>query len=202
MSEASQNEQSLLQLARSKTTIRTKDAIANGIHPEYLRRMVERGLLIRTGRGLYAHVDASFSEHHSLAAASARVPHGVICLLSALQFHGIGTQAPFEVWMAIDNHTRRPSSNNPPLRPVYMSGLALTEGIEIHTIEETPVQIFNPAKTIVDCFKYRHKLGVDVAIEALRDGFESRRCSIDELWTYAKICRMTNVIRPYLECLS
>jgi predicted transcriptional regulator of viral defense system len=200
--EASHHRRQLLQLTNSQTTIRTKDVIANGIHPEYLRRLVERGELIRTGRGLYALADAAFTTGHSLAAASARVPHGVICLLSALQFHDIGTQAPFEVWMAIDNHARRPSNDNPPLRTIYMSGSALTEGIGTHMLEGTPVQIFNPAKTIVDCFKYRHKIGVDVAVEALRDGFESRCCTMDELWFYAKICRMTKVMHPYLECLS
>jgi predicted transcriptional regulator of viral defense system len=199
---SSQNERQLLQLARTQTTIRTRDALANGIHPEYLRRLVERGLLFKSGRGMYTYIDAELSAHHSLAAASQRVERGVICLLSALQFHGIGTQAPFEVWMTIDNHAHRPSNCHPPLRPIYMSGLALTAGIDRHQIEGTSVPIFNPAKTIVDCFKYRHKIGVDVAIEALRDGFESRRCSIDELWSYAKICRMTEVMRPYLECLS
>jgi predicted transcriptional regulator of viral defense system len=197
----SNNIERALALAKSQTTIRTRDAIANGIHPEYLRRLVARGLLIESGRGMYMYVDAELTEHHSLAAASQRVEHGVICLLSALGFHGIGTQAPFEVWMAIDNHARCPSVDVPPLRPVYMSGLALTVGIETHTIEGTPVRMFNPAKTIVDCFKYRHKIGLDVSLEALRDGFESRRCSMDQLWSYAKICRMSKVMRPYLEYL-
>jgi predicted transcriptional regulator of viral defense system len=124
--------------------------------------------------------------------------------------NGIRTQAPFEVWVAIDVHARRPNSDVLSLRPVYMSGLALTVGIETHAIrqsrrfanEGTPVRIFNPAKTIVDCFKYRHKIGLDVAIEALQESWESRRCSMDELWEYAKICRMSKVMRPYLEYLS
>jgi predicted transcriptional regulator of viral defense system len=192
----------ILNLAKSQSTIRTRDAIADGIHPEYLRRLVDRGILFKSGRGMYTFIDASLTEHHSLAAVSQRVPHGVICLLSALQFHGIGTQAPFEVWLAIDVHARCPNLDSLPLRTVYMSGSALSVGIETHTIEGTSVQIFNPAKTIVDCFKYRHKIGLDVAIEALRESWESRRCSMDELWSYAKICRMTKVMRPYLECLS
>jgi predicted transcriptional regulator of viral defense system len=199
---ASSLEERILNLAKSQSTIRTREAIAGGIHPEDLRRLVDRGILFKSGRGLYTHIDAALSEHHSLAVASQRVEHGVICLLSALQYHGIGTQAPFEVWMAIDVHARRPNLDTLSLRPVYMSGLALSAGIETHAIEGTPVRIFNPAKTIVDCFKYRHKIGIDVAIEALREGFESRRCSMDELWSYAKICRMSRVIRPYLECLS
>jgi predicted transcriptional regulator of viral defense system len=199
--ESSQVEK-ILNLAKSQSTIRTRDAIADGIHPEYLRRLVDRGILFKSGRGMYTYIDAELTEHHSLAAVSQRVPHGVICLLSALQFHGIGTQAPFEVWMAIDVHARRPNLDLLSLRPVHMSGLALSAGIETHTIEGTPVQIFNLAKTIVDCFKYRHKIGLDVAIEALRESWESRRCSMDELWSYAKICRMSKVMRPYLECLS
>jgi predicted transcriptional regulator of viral defense system len=195
-------EQRILNLAKSQSTIRTRDAIAGGIHPENLRRLVDRGVLLKSGRGMYTYIDASLTEHHSLAVASQRVKHGVICLLSALQFHGIGTQAPFEVWMAIDVHARRPNVDVLSLRPIYMSGLALSVGVETHTLEGTSVQIFNPAKTIVDCFKYRHKIGLDVAIEALRESWESRRCSMDELWSYAKICRMSKVMRPYLECLS
>jgi predicted transcriptional regulator of viral defense system len=195
-------EQRILNLAKSQSTIRTRDAIAGGIHPEDLRRLVDRGVLLKSGRGMYTYIDAELTEYHSLAVTSQRVEHGVICLLSALQYHGIGTQAPFEVWVAIDVHARRPNSAVLSLRPVYMSGLALSEGIETHAIEGTRVQIFNLAKTIVDCFKYRHKIGLDVALEALRESWESRRCSMDELWSYAKICRMSKVMRPYMECLS
>jgi predicted transcriptional regulator of viral defense system len=192
----------ILHLAKSQSTIRTRDAMELGIHPEYLRRLVEQGLLFKSGRGMYTYIDAEITEHHSLTIASQRVEHGVICLLSALQFHDIGTQAPFEVWIAIDIHARRPNSDVLSLHPIYMSGLALTMGIETHAIEGTPVRIFNLPKTIVDCFKYRHKIGLDVALEALRESWESRRCSMDELWEYAKICRMSKVIRPYLEYLS
>jgi predicted transcriptional regulator of viral defense system len=192
----------LLTLVKSQGTIRTREAIALDIHPEYLRRLVQKGILLKSGRGMYTYIDAEISENHSLAVASHRVPRGIICLFSALQFHGIGTPAPFETWLAIDVNARTPNAESLPLRIVYMSGLALTTGIETHTIEGIAVQIFNPAKTIVDCFKYRHKIGLDVALEALRDVWESRRCSMDELWKYAKICRMSKVMRPYLESLS
>jgi predicted transcriptional regulator of viral defense system len=202
ISRSSISEQRILNLAKSQSTIRTREAIACGIHPEELRRLVDRGVLLKSGRGMYTYIDAEVTEHHSLAVVSQRVEHGVICLLSALQFHGIGTQAPFEVWVAIDVHARRPNLDTLSLRSVYMSGLALSEGIETHTLEGTPVRIFNLAKTIVDCFKYRHKIGLDVALEALKESFESRRCSMDELWSYAKICRMSKVMRPYLEYLS
>ncbi len=198
---SSQSEK-ILHLAKSQSTIRTRDARELGIHPEYLRRLVEQGLLFKSGRGMYTYIDAEITEHHSLTIASQRVEHGVICLLSALQFHDIGTQAPFEIWIAIDVHARRPNSDVLSLHPIYMSGLALTMGIETHTLEGTPVRIFNLPKTIVDCFKYRHKIGLDVALEALRESWESRRCSMDELWKYAKICRMSKVMRPYLEYLS
>ena len=129
----------IIYLTKSQSTIRTRDAISSGIHPEYLRRLVDRGVLFKSGRGMYTYIDASLTEHHSLAVTSQRVEHGVICLLSALQFHGIGTQAPFEVWVAIDVHARRPNLDALSLRPVYMSGLALTEGIETHAIEGTMV---------------------------------------------------------------
>jgi predicted transcriptional regulator of viral defense system len=195
-------EKRILNLAKSQSTIRTRDAINLGIHPECLRRLVSKGLLLKSGRGMYTFIDAELTEYHSLAAVSQRLPHGVICLLSALQFHGIGTQLPFEVWLAIDIHARSPNPDVLPLRIVYMSGSALSVGIETHTIEGTPVRIFNLAKTIVDCFKYRHKIGLDVALEALRESWESHRCSMDELWSYAKVCRMSKVIRPYLEYLE
>jgi predicted transcriptional regulator of viral defense system len=166
-----------------------------------LRRLAAKGVLLKSGRGMYTYIDADLTENHSLATVSHRVPHGVICLLSALQFHGIGTQAPFEIWLAIDVNARTPNADLLPLRIAYMSGLALSMGVETHIIEGIPVQIFSPAKTIVDCFKYRQKIGLDVALEALRNAWESRRCSIDELWEYAKICRMSKVMRPYLEFL-
>ena len=133
--DAASLEQRILNLAKSQSTIRTRDAISSGIHPEDLRRLVDRGILLKSGRGMYTYIDAELTEHHSLTIASQRVEHGVICLLSALQFHGIGTQAPFEVWVAIDVHARRPNSDELSIRPVYMSGLALTVGIETHTIE-------------------------------------------------------------------
>jgi len=136
-----------------------------------------------------------------LAAASARVPHGVVCLLSALRFHEMTTQNPAELWLAIDRKARVPAARDLPLRIVRFSGKARLKGIEEHDIDGVKVPIYNPAKTVADCFKYRRKIGMDVALEALRDCWRSKRCTIEDLWRYAAICRVTNVMRPYLEAV-
>ncbi|MDY6781712.1 MAG: type IV toxin-antitoxin system AbiEi family antitoxin domain-containing protein [Cyanobacteriota bacterium] len=190
-----------LALARDVGVIRAKDLEDRGIHREYVRQLEEQGLLMRSGRGIYTCLDAELTESHSLVEAQARVPHGRICLLSALSFHQLTTQAPFEVWLAIDQKARSPKEELIPLRIVYMSGQALEAGIEEHEIEGVPVKIYSIAKTVVDCFKYRNKIGLDVALEALRESWRGRRCTMDELWHYAKLCRVKNVIRPYLESL-
>lgn len=192
----------VLEYARNRGVLRSRDLEAHGIHREYLRRLESQGLLMRSGRGIYTLVDTELTENHSLAEASQRVPHGIVCLLSALRFHGITTQAPFEVWMAIDHKARSPKEDILPMRIVYMSGSALRLGVEEHQIEGVAVQIYNPAKTVADCFKYRNKIGLDVALEALRECWRERYSTIDELWYYAKICRVSNVMRPYLESLT
>ena len=130
-----------------------------------------------------------------------RIPHGVVCLLSALQFHNIGTQSPFEVWIALHRKARRPRIEYPPLRIMRFSGKALTDGVEKHIIEGVPVKIYDPAKTVAYCFKYRNKIGLDVAIEALRDCRKSKKCTNAQLWEYAKVCRLTKVMKPYLEAV-
>lgn len=192
----------VLNLARRMGVLRVRDLTSRGIHPEYLRRLCQKGLLTRTGRGLYVAADADISVHHGLAQAAKRVPHGVICLLSALQFHELGTQSPFQVWMALDRRAARPRIDYPPLHIVRFSGPALTEGVEDHAIEGVQARIYGAAKTVADCFKYRNKIGLDVALEALRDCREQKKCSNDDLWRYAKICRVSNVMRPYLEATA
>jgi predicted transcriptional regulator of viral defense system len=192
----------VLALAKRRGILRVKDLRDAGIHPEYLRRLCERGVLVKIGRGLYMPADAQPSANLSLAQASRRVPHGVVCLLSALRFHGIGTANPFEVWMALDQDVRRPQVEYPPLRIVRFSGKALKEGVQQHRIESVLVRVYGPAKTVADCFKYRNKIGLDVAIEALRDCLRSRKCTHEQLWQYAKVCRVTEVMRPYLEAVS
>ena len=191
----------VLAIAREKGVLRIRDLRERGIHPEYVRRMCAKGLLNRVSRGLYIRADAEFSTNIGLAQVAKRVPHGVVCLLSALQFHGIGTQSPYEVWLALDRDVRRPRIEYPPLRIMRFSDKALTEGIEKHEIERVSVRIYSPAKTVADCFKYRNKIGLDVAIEALRDCRDSKKCTNADLWKYAKVCRVTKVMQPYLEAI-
>jgi len=126
----------------------------------------------------------------------------VVCLLSALQFHGLTTQMPADLWLAIGEKAWRPKLEYPPLRVVYFSGKALTEGVETHRIQNVPVRVYSAAKTIADCFKYRNKVGLDVAMEALRDGWRQRKATADDLWQFAKVCRVANVMRPYLDSLA
>ena len=154
----------IIEIMRRVGVLRPRDLSAYGIPREYLRRMLDRGLLRRVGRGLYVLPDADATEHHTVAQACKRVPHGVVCLLSALRFHGLTTQAPFEVWLAIGRKAWRPRVDYPPLRLVRFSGAALEAGVEEHQIEGVTVKVYNPAKTIADCFKYRNKVGLDVAI--------------------------------------
>ena len=193
-------ENQVLELAQ-QGLLRVCDLTSRGLHPEYLRRLYQKGLVRREGRGLYIAADAEISVHYGLAQVAKRVSHGVICLLSALSFHEIGTQLPHQVWMAIDRRAAKPKMQFPPLRVMRFSGVALTEGIETYQIEGVPVQIFNPAKTVADCFKYRNKIGLDVALEALKECILDRRTTMDDLWHFAKVCRMTNVMRPYMEAI-
>lgn len=194
--------QKVLELVEEAGTAGLQDIMAHGIHPECIRRLHQQGLLVRRGRGLYSLPDAEITEHHTLAQTCKRVPKGVICLLSALRFHDLTTQMPREVWMAISRNMRDPQGDYPPLRIVRFSGKALAEGIEEHTIEGVTARIYQPAKTIADCFKHRNKIGLDVALEALREGWREHRFTMDEIWRYAKICRVANVMRPYLEALT
>lgn len=198
MSRPSQIEK-ILEMARKTGALRVRDLIAHGLHPENLRRLSARGILVRSGRGLYMLADVDATENHTFVEAAKKVPQGVICLLSALRFHGLTTQAPFEVWMAIAGKAWRPKADYPPLRVFHFSESALNFGVEVHQIEGVPVRIFSPSKTVVDCFKYRNKIGLDVAVESLRDCRRQRKCKNDELWRYAKVCRVSNVMRPYLE---
>jgi len=201
MSEKSAHYQ-LTRLARRKGGVSARQVAAAGIHTQNLSRLVEEGVLERIARGQYRLAEAPVTEHHGLAIAAAAVPKGVVCLLSALSFHGIGTQLPFEVWLALDRRARRPMLKYPPLRVVRFSGNALNAGIETHEIEGRQVRIYSVAKTIADCFKYRNKIGLDVALEALREGWRARRFTMAEIGRQAKVCRVERVMRPYLEALT
>jgi predicted transcriptional regulator of viral defense system len=191
----------LLALVREAGVLRPRDLERHGIPRQYLRFLQKEALVQRVGRGLYIAADAELSAEHSLAEACKRVPHGVVCLLSALRFHELTTQAPFEVWLAIEPKSWLPRVDYPPLRIVRFSGRAFASDVERHQVENVPVKVYSPAKTVADCFKYRNKIGLDVALEALRDCWRKRRATMDELWQAADTCRMTNVMRPYLESL-
>ena len=163
--------------------------------------MTERGDLERVERGLYRLPDASITQHQSLLEVAKRVPASVVCLLSALAYHDLTTQLPHRVWVALPAGSRTPQFDHPPLRIVRISGAPFTAGVEEKIIENVPVKIYSLAKTIADCFKFRNKIGLDVAIEALRDCLAGRRASPDELLEYANICRVSKVMRTYLEAL-
>lgn len=192
----------LIDLTRSRGLIRPRDLAPLAIPRVSLTRAVRSGQLERIGRGLYGLPGREISAHGSLAEVAGRVPKGVVCLLSALRFHGLTTQAPFEVWLAIENKAIAPKLDYPPLRIVRFSGAAFTSGVEEHTVDAVTVRVTSVAKTVADCFKFRNKIGLDVALEALRDAWKQKRMSSEDIWRYAKICRVANVMRPYLESLT
>jgi len=191
----------LLTLARKRGAITAREVADAGIHTQVLSRLVAAGSLERVSRGRYRLAEAPVTEHHGLALAAAAVPEGIVCLLSALSFHGIGTQLPHEVWIAMDRRARRPAVRYPPLRVLRFSGEALTEGVETRRIEGETVRMYSVPKTIADAFKYRNKIGLEVALEALREAWRARRFTMDEIHHMARVCRVERVIRPYLEAL-
>lgn len=191
-----------LELAGRPAGVSTRELVMHGIHRQVLTRLVRAGKLERVLRGTYRLPTAPSGEHHGLALAAAAAPGGVVCLLSALQFHELGTQQPFEVWIALDRRSRKPACAYPPLRVVRFGGEALTSGIERQFIEGHSVPVYNVAKTVADCFKYRHKIGLDVALEALRETLRLRQAGIDQLWHYARVDRVTRVMQPYLEAMA
>jgi predicted transcriptional regulator of viral defense system len=187
--------------ARSRIVLQPRDFARLGIHPQQVSRLVTKGELIRVGRGRYMLPQAEHSENLGLALVVAAVPRSVICLLSALRFHNIGTQAPHEVWIAIEQGAARPRIDYPPVRVTLVSGPAFTFGVERHPIDGVPARIYSPAKTVADCFKFRNKIGLDVAIEALREALRAKLCTREELWAAAKVCRVSTVVRPYIEAM-
>lgn len=192
----------MLRLARARKLLRARDLAEHGLPTIALTRLVQSGKLQRVARGLYGVPGAKTSEHRSLAEVSARVPKGVVCLLSALRVHEIGTQAPFEVWLAIPLHMVTPRLEQPAIRVVRMSDDALAEGVERRNIDGVKVPVFSAARTVVDCFRFRNKIGLDIALEALRDGWRQRKFTMDDLWRHATCGRVANVMRPYVEAIT
>lgn len=192
----------LLDLVHRRHIVRPRDLDKAGIPRNYLTRLVERGSLLKIGRGLYTTDDMAASEHISLLEVSHKAPKAVICLLSALRFHEVGTQMPSEVWIALDVKAWSPKIKHPPVRVVRFSGNALRFGVQEYRIEGGKIRVYSPAKTVADCFKFRHKIGTDVAIEALRECYRQKKATMSELWEAAKMCRVANVMRPYMESLA
>lgn len=192
----------LLQLVERKGVIRAVDLGSAGIQRVYLTRLLREGRIERFARGIYTLPGALAHEHTSLVVAAKRVPHGVICLLSALQFHGLTTQAPSQVWLALGHGQRTPKLDYPPLRAVRYGAPSLRAGVEVYWVQGVEVRVFGVAKTVADLFKYRSRVGLDVALEALKEGWEKRRLGVDELMEYARINRVKRVIRPYFEAIA
>ena len=190
-------------IRKSGRPVRTSELLTKGVHPRTLYHLRDCGTLKQLQRGLYVPTDTSSpTEHHDLVQVASRCTHGIVCLVSALSFHGLTTQAPREVWIAIPGRAWRPLFENPPVRVFRFSNKTYGTGSAVHQLEGVPVRIYSPAKTVADCFKFRNKVGKDVALEALRETWRKRRATMDELWHFAEVCRVANVMRPYLESLT
>ena len=191
-----------LDLVKRLGLVRPKDLNQHGIPVIYLRRLLHRGELVQPARGVYAVAGHEPTLHHSLAMVSKRIPRGVVCLLSALAYHEIGTQLPSVVWLAIDQRSRPLVTTDLPAKIVRFGAQSLVEGIEEHSVEGVTMRITNPAKTVADCFKFRNKVGLDIAVEALKDAWRKRKVTMAELDRFAATNRVTHVMRPYLEMLT
>jgi predicted transcriptional regulator of viral defense system len=181
---------------------RVRDLVRFGINRSRLARLVKAGQAERVARGLYRFGQHQVTESHSLVLALKRVPAGIVCLLSALSYHRIGTQLPHEVWIAVSTRARKPHVPDLPLRIVRFSGVMLRYGVEARVIEGVDVRITNPARTVVDCFRFRSTVGLDVALEALREALRGRHATREQIRRVAEACRALTVIRPYLEAVS
>ncbi len=198
---ASRAEQAL-RLVKRRGLVRPRDLAPFGIQPFHFRRLLHKGQITQVSRGVYRSIEHEPTEHHRLAEAAKVVPNGLICLLSALHFHGLIKTSPPEVWVAIGHKAHQPTTEGMPIRFVRFSGAALSEGAKEHVVEGVSVRVTTCTKTVADCFKYRNKIGLDVAIQALRECIRQNRCPKAELVKCAGLCRMTGVMRPYLEVLA
>lgn len=194
----------ILELAQKRGIVTSKELRGMGVHPQSLKRLADSGRLVRVARGHYRLPDFDYpiTEHHGLVLASVIVPHGVICLLSALHFHGIGTQLPRKVWIALPRASWTPRVEYPPLRVVHMAKSSFNVGIEEHSLEGQSVRVYDVAKTVVDCFRFRNVIGMDAALEALNESWRERRINSSVVAEYAQLCRVWTVLRPYLEAIT
>lgn len=192
----------LLNRVRQKGILRPRDLDAMGVPRVYLTRLTASGQLEKAGRGLYRLPQSPVSEQESLVAVATRVPQAVFCLLTALQFHELTTQLPRQIWIAMPRGSHTPQIDYPPVKMIQFTGEAYTQGIEVHERDQVTLHVYGIAKTIADCFKHRNKIGLDVALDALKEARSRKQIHANDLWHYAKICRVTNVMRPYLEALE
>ena len=199
---ADTHSQRVLDLASQKGLLRASDLDAIDAPRVVLTRLIAAGLLDRVGRGLYRLPGHPISEHEGLMVVATKAPQAVFCLLTALQFHGLTTQLPRQVWIAMPRGSHSPRIDYPPIRMVQMAGSAHLAGVEEHLCNGVKVRIYSPARTVVDCFKHRNKIGLDVALEALKDAWRTRKASADDLWRYAQDCRVATVMRPYMEAVA
>ena len=189
----------ILELARRQRLLSAADVRAHGWSPQLLVKLQQGGKLQRVTRGLYSLPDSPMTEHQGLIEVCRRVPKAVVCLLSALQFHEIGTQLPFEVWIALPESTQTPTLGHPALRIARLRGEAYSQGIETSVEHGSTIRVYSVAKTITDCFKFRHKVGLDVALEALKDAWQQRKIDMNQVTHFARINRVEKVMQPYLE---
>ncbi len=180
---------------------RAGEALKAGIHPRTLYQMRDQGVIERLGRGVYRLTDMPSLGNPDLVTVAMKVPKGVICLISALSYHEITTEIPHEIYLALPRGAEPPRLDYPPMRVFWFSGPAFEEGIEQHDVDGIPMKVYNPEKTLADCFKYRNKIGLDVALEALKFYRQRKRFRVDELMNYARVCRVEKIMRPYVEAL-
>lgn len=190
-----------LDLIRQAGLIRPRELAAHGICATYLNRLLAEGHLERPARGLYRLQQSSVTAERPIAELAKRVPRGVVCLLSALQLHGMTTQMPTEIWMAIGPRDRIPKIDYPPVRMIRYSGSARSHDIQKRLIEGVEIQVYSPAKTVADCFKFRNLVGLNIALEALRSAIWEHKATMDQIHASARACRMVNVMRPYMESI-
>lgn len=191
----------VLKIAEEKKLIKPKDLIAEKIPTVYLSRLEKQGKLLRLCKGLYSLPETLLDENQSLLEVQHQVPKGVFCLLTALQFHDLTTQNPCQVWLAVDRKAAIPRIRSVQNRIFRMSGEMFSAGIEEHKVEGGTIRVYSPAKTVADCFKYRNKVGRDVAMEALNDAWRKRKIKMDELWEFTQINKVSNVISPYAQMM-
>jgi len=199
---ANTHSQRVLDLASHKGLLRASDLDAIDAPRVVLTRLTAAGQLEKVGRGLYRLPDSHGSEHESLVAVATKVPQAVFCLLTALQFHELTTQLPRQVWIAMPRGSHAPRIDYPPIKMVQFTGNAYTAGIEEVECDGVKLRVYGVAKTVADCFKHRNKIGLDVALEALKDARNRSKTSVDDIWRFAKVCRVANVMRPYLESIG